>query len=104
MTAKQLDIFEYLETIPANKVPVTQLLKMLEAVDGISHPKFRVSDALEGCADLLAGELEGKDRGFNRFVHQVGRAIKPQLLEIDRSDRVVALRDGAAVQAFVDDG
>jgi hypothetical protein len=83
MTAKQLDIFEFLKTISASKVPETRLLEMLEAVDGISHPKFRVSDALKGFADLLAGELERKDRGFNRFVHQVGQAVKPQLIVID---------------------
>lgn len=104
MTAKQLDLFDYLNTTLENNVPSARLLEMLEAVDGIRHARFDVSDALGGCADLLAGEPEGKDRVFNRFVHKVGRAIKPVLLRIDQRGRVSAVREAAMTQGWFDGG
>jgi hypothetical protein len=103
MTAKQLDLFEYLETETKTKDP-EHLLAMLGAVDGIRHNKFQVSAALDGCADLLAGEPERKDTRFNQFVHRVGRTIKPELLRIDRAERVEAVRDAAMIQGWFDDG
>lgn len=103
MTAKQLDLFEHLETETKTKDP-EPMLAILEAVDGIRHTRFKVSAALDGCADLLAGEPERKDTRFNQFVHKVGRAIKPELLKIDRAERVEAVRDAAMIQGWVDDG
>jgi hypothetical protein len=34
----------------------------------------------------------------------VGRAIKPELLRIDRAERVEAVRDAAMIQGWFDDG
>jgi hypothetical protein len=103
MSAKHLDLFEYLKTETKTKTP-EHMLALLEAVDGTRHTRFNVSAALDGCADLLAGEPERKDKRFNQFVHKVGRAIKPDLLGIDRAERVEVVRDAAAVQLFIDDG
>jgi hypothetical protein len=86
MTAKQLDLFEYLKTETKTKDPAP-MLAMLEAVGGIRHARFKMSDALDAAADLLAGEPETKDKQFNQFVHRVGRAIKPELLRIERAHR-----------------
>jgi hypothetical protein len=102
MTAKQLDLFEYLETETRTKIP-EHMLTILKAVSRIKSTRFNVSAALDGCADLLAGEPERKDKRFNLFVHRVGRAIKPDLLKIDRAERVEIVRDAAAVQGFLDD-
>ncbi|WP_024333219.1 hypothetical protein [Desulfotignum balticum] len=103
MTAKQLNLFEHLETDTMAKDP-EHMLALLGAVDGIKNTRFKVSHALDGCADLLAGEPERKDKRFNQFVHKVGRAIKPELLRIDRAQWVEVVRDAAAVQGFIDDG
>lgn len=103
MNAKQFDLFEYLKTETQAKNP-EQVLALLDAVDGICHPKFLVSEALDGCADLLGGEPERKDKRFNLFVHKVGKAIKPELLRIDRAERVEIVRDAAMIQGWFDDG
>jgi hypothetical protein len=103
MTAKQLDLFEYLKAETKTKTP-EHMLAILGAVDGIKSTRFNVSAALDGSADLLAGEPERKDKRFNQFVHRVGRAIKSDLLKIDRAERVEVVRDTAAVQKFIDAG
>ena len=103
MTARQLDLFEYLKTQTKTKDPAP-MLAMLEAVDGIKSKKFEVSRALEAVADILAGEPERKDKRFNLFVQKVGRAIKPTLLKIDQADRVEVVWDAAITQGWFDDG
>jgi len=86
-----------------NQVDHRCLLLMLQSVEGIRHNKFKISDALENCADLLAGKPAPKDKQFNLFVHQVGRTIKPALLKIGRSFRVDVVRDASMFQGFIDD-
>lgn len=103
MTAKQLDLFEYLKAETKTKDP-EHLLALLEAMGGIKSKQFNVSYALEAAADLLAGEPERKNTRFNQFVHKVCRAIKPVLMRINRAERVEAVRDAAAIQVFIDDG
>lgn len=101
MTAKRLDIFEYLKTETKNP---EHMLAVLEAVDGIRRTRFQVSDALDGCADILAGEVKRKDTRFNKFVYRFGKSIKAELLRIDRAYQVETVKDAAAVQGFIDDG
>jgi hypothetical protein len=103
MTAKQLDLFQYLKNQTKAKDPAP-MLALLGAVDGIKGKQFEISRALDGCADLLAGEPERKNFRFNQFVHKVGRAIKSELLKIDKAERVEVVRDVAMIQGWFDDG
>lgn len=101
MTSKQMDIFEYLKTETKTKSP-DHMLAILDSVNGIKSKKFKVSAALDAVADILAGKSEPKDRRFKEFVYRVGRAIKPEILRIEKVEREEAVRDAADAQLCFD--